>query len=87
MDLSKKVTPYIRVLGLNNRGKFLISEIAKASPKLEIITSVKRFVDTSTNKNLKNMLSKDIWATDIYSLGYDFDSCANLDFSKKIVTI
>lgn len=87
MDLSKKVMPYIRVLGLNNRGKFLLSEIAKANPKLEIITSVKRFVDTSTNKNLKNMLLKDIWATDIYSLGYDFDSCANLDFSKKIVTI
>lgn len=87
MDLSKKVMPYIRVLGLNNRGKFLISEIAKANPKLEIITSVKRFVDNSTNKNLKTMLSKDIWATDVYSLGYDFDSCANLDFSKKIVTI
>lgn len=31
IDISKKTTPYIRVLGLNNRGKFLISEIAKAN--------------------------------------------------------
>ena len=87
MLLSKKVLPYIRVLGLNNRGKFLISEIAKANPKLEIITSVKRFMDTSINKNLKIILEKDIWATNVYSLGYDFDSCSNLDYTKKIITL
>ena len=87
MTLSKKVNPYIRVLGLNNRGKFLISEIAKANPKLEIITSVKRFSDKSTNKNLKLLLDKDIFATNVYSIGYDFNSCNNLDFTKKIVTI
>ena len=34
MALSKKVQPYIRVLGLNKKGKLLISEIAKANPKL-----------------------------------------------------
>ena len=87
MALSKKVNPYVRVLGLNNRGKFLISEIAKANPKLEIITSVKRFADKSTNKNLKLLLDKDIFATNVYSIGYTFDSCNNLDFTKKIVTI
>lgn len=85
--LSKKVNPYIRVLGFNKRGKFLISEIAKANPKLDIITSVKRFIDTSSNKNLKSVLEKDIWATNVYSIGYDFDSCNNLDFNKKIITI
>ena len=85
--LSKKVNPYIRVLGFNKRGKFLISEIAKANPKLDIITSVKRFIDTSSNKNLKSVLEKDIWATNVYSIGYDFDSCNNLDFTKKIITI
>ena len=87
MTLSKKVNPYIRVLGFNKRGKFLISEIAKANPKLDIITSVKRFIDTSSNKNLKSVLEKDIWATNVYSVGYDFDSCSNLDFTKKIITI
>ena len=87
MELSKKVTPYIRVLGLNNKGKFMISEIAKANPKLEIITSVKRFLDNSNNKNLKTMLNKDIFATDVYALGFSYDSCSNLDFTKKLITI
>ena len=87
MTLSKKINPYVRVLGLNKRGKFLISEIAKANPKLEIITSVKRFNDNCTNKNLKLMLDKDIFATNVYTIGYTFDSCNNLDFTKKIVTI
>ena len=87
MALSKKVNPYVRVLGLNSRGKFLISEIAKANPKLEIITSVKRFLDNSSNKNLKLLLDKDIFATNVYTIGYTFDSCSNLDFTKKIITI
>jgi len=87
MELSKKVTPYIKVLGFNNKGKFMISEIAKANPKLEIITSVKRFLDSSNNKNLKLMLNKDIFATDVYTLGFTYDSCSNLDFTKKIITI
>ena len=87
IELSKKTIPYIRVLGLNKRGKFLISEIAKANPKLEIVTSVKKFVDKTTNKNLKNMIEKDIWATDVYTLGYQFDSSSNLDFTKKLLTL
>ncbi len=86
--LSKKVQPYIRVLGLNNRGKFLISEIAKANPKLEIVTSVKKFIDEHSNqKNLIYMLNKDIWATNVYTIGYQNDSWNNLDFTKKIVTL
>ncbi len=88
MDLSRKVQPYVRVLGLNNRGKFLISEIAKANPKLGIVTSVKKFIDENSNqKNLMSMLDKDIWATNVYTIGYQNNSCNNLDFTKKIVTI
>ena len=87
IELSKKTMPYIRVLGLNKRGKFLISEIAKANPKLEIVTSVKKFVDKTTNKNMKSMIEKDIWATDVYTLGYQFDSSSNLDFTKKLLTL
>ena len=87
IEISKKAIPYIRVLGLNKRGKFLISEIAKANPKLEIVTSVKKFVDKTTNKNMKSMIEKDIWATDIYTIGYQFDSSSNLDFTKKLLTL
>ncbi len=85
--LSKKIHPYVRVLGLNSRGKFLISEIAKANPRLEIITSVKRFYDKNSNKNLKAMLDKDIWATDVYTIGYNGISTNNLDFTNKIITL
>lgn len=85
MSISKKVTPYIRVLGFNERGKYLLSEISRANPKLEIITSVKKFMDSSTNKNLKNILNKDIWATNVYTLGYEYDSWNNLDFTHKLV--
>lgn len=86
MALSEKTQPYIRVLGFNNRGKYLISEVAKANPKLNIITSVKKFIDNISNRNLKTMLEKDIFATDVYTIGYEYDSLAHLDFTNKIVT-
>lgn len=86
MAMSRKISPYIRVLGFNERGKYLLSEISRANPKLEIITSVKKFIDSSTNKNLKNMLNKDIWATNVYTLGYEYDSWSNLDYTHKLVS-
>ena len=87
MELSKKVTPYVRVLATNKRGKFLISEILKANPKLEIVTSVKRYLDSNPNKNYQLLLDKDIWATNVYTIGYEADSWNNLDFTKKIITL
>lgn len=87
IDISRRMEPYVRVLGLNNKGKILIAEIAKANPKLEIITSVKRFADKNINKNLITMLDKDIWATNVYTIGYEENSWNNLDFTKKIVTV
>ena len=85
MAISKKNTPYIRVLGFNEQGKNLISQIKKANPKLSIITSVKKFEDINLNKNLKIMLDKDIFATNVYTLGYSQDSWSNLDYTKKMV--
>ena len=76
--------PYIRVLGFNEKGKELLSEISKRNKKLEIITSVKKFVDKKSNDNLKLMLNKDIWATDVYTLGFEYDSKANLDYTHKL---
>ena len=81
---SKKITPYVRVLGFNENGKHLISEIMHNNPKLELITSVKQFFNGKPNPKLLSMLQKDIWATDVYTLGFRRDSHSNLDFTKKI---
>jgi len=87
MEISYKTTPYVRVLGCNGNGKKLLSAIAHTNPKLPIVTSVKKFIDNSTNKNLKAMLETDILATNIYTLGFAKESQANLDYTKKIITI
>ena len=80
---SYKAKPYIRVLGVSNRGKLLLSKLN--NPKYPAITSVKKFMDSNNNKILKNMLEKDILASNIYTLGYKNDSKANLDYTKKLV--
>lgn len=87
INQSKRVTPYIRVLGFNKHGKRIISAIAAANPKLKIIVSVKKFVENSTNSVLKNMMSKDILATNIYTLGYKNNPVANLDYTHKVVEV
>lgn len=87
MYISRKTVPYARILGYSQKGKELISEIYNANPKITLITSVKNFFDSSNNKTYKHMLSKDILATNIYTLAYENDSVANLDYTKRIVTI
>ena len=87
MIASKKISPYIRVLGFNDKGKELLSLISYKNPKLDIITSVKRFEETNKNKTYKKMLEKDIFSTNVYTLGYKSDSWSNLDYTKKIVKI
>ena len=84
MEMSRKVTPYVRVLGFNNKGKELISEMMRLNPKLNVVTSVKKYIDTVANKNLKEMFETDILATNIYTLGYYSDSYSNLDYTNKI---
>ena len=85
MAISKKTIPYIRILGFNKKGKDLVSKISKSNPRLNIITSVKRFEDANINKNLKTLLEKDIFATNVYTLGYLKDSKSNLDYTNKII--
>ena len=79
--------PYIRVLGMNQKGKELLSIIKHSNSKLPIITSVKDFTDTNKNKALANMLDTDILATNIYTLGYEYDSASNLDYTKKLIVV
>lgn len=81
---SYKINPYIRVLGVSHRGKNLLSQISE-NKKYPVITSVKKFIDNNNNKVLKSMLEKDILASNIYTLGYEYDSKANLDYTKKLI--
>lgn len=85
MQNSYKVSPYIRVLGVNENGKKILS-ILSTNPKLNIITSPKQFLDQrGGNRILKSLLLKDIQATNIYTLGYEYDSTSNLDFTTPLV--
>lgn len=91
IELSKKTHPYIRVLGFDDKGKELLSEIMKANPKAQMITSVNKFIQNKTkNKTdrlLHEMLKKDILATDVYTLGYNSESKGNLDLTNNMIII
>ncbi len=89
MEDSKKMVPYVRVLGFNSRGKILISEIMNQNPKLNMITSVGKYVNKKMpkNKQLTRMLDLDINATNIYTLGYGGESKANLDYTQNMIII
>lgn len=83
---SQKATPYIRVLGVSENGKLLLSELSR-NRKLNIITSVKQFMGSTNNKVLKSMLEKDILATNIYTQEFKKNPDANLDYTKKLIVI
>ena len=87
MENSRKVVPYVRVLGFTQKGKSLLSEISRRNPKLNIITSLKKYMNQNQNKNkvLAEMLEKDIFATDVYTLGYEYESKASLDFTNNMI--
>lgn len=87
INTSKRVIPYIRVLGFNKHGKRIISAIAAANPKLQIIVSVKKFMENATDSNLKKMMAKDIFATNVYTLGFKNEPLANLDYTHKVIEI
>lgn len=87
MNMSKRVNPYIRVLGFNKHGKKIISAIAKQNPRVHIVISVKKFIENTLDYRLSNMISKDILATNIYTLGYKNEPIANLDYTQKVIEI
>lgn len=87
MSASKKVTPYIRVLGFNKHGKRIISAIAEHNPKTKIVVSVKRFFETNKDITLQNMMMKDILASNIYTLEFKTGAVANLDYTHKILEL
>ena len=87
MNMARKVTPYARILGFNKNGKDIISNIAYTNPKLKLIVSVKKFMENNNDNQLHNMMSKDILATNIYTLGFEKDPVANLDYTHKIIEL
>lgn len=87
VTLSQKITPYIRVLGFNKHGKKIISAIAANNPKTKIIISLKKFIDSNPDNSTRQLLSKDILATNIYTLGLKENPIANLDYTHKVVEI
>lgn len=87
IQISQKTTPYIRILGFNEYGKKIISTIAKNNPKAKLIISFKKFVETNNDSNLNTLISKDILATNVYTLGYKKNGEANLDYTHKIVEV
>ena len=90
MEMSKKITPYIRVLGCSEKGKILLSQI---NSKAKVITSLKKYEVSNENKRfcigkqktLNRMLEIDKMATDIYTIGYKKDSKAGLDYTKGLI--
>lgn len=87
MENAFKVSPYIRILGVNDNGKVLLSKLSRNNKKLNIITSPKKFMDTTKNKILKSMFEKDMFASNIYTLGYANNSKSNLDYTNKLITL
>ena len=92
MEMSKKITPYIRVLGCSEKGKILLSQI---NSKAKVITSLKKYEVSNKNKRfcigkqktLNRMLEIDKMATDIYTIGYKKDSKAGLDYTKGLILL
>lgn len=91
IEISRKIMPYARVLGFDEKGKMMLSEIVKSNPKLKVITSVNKFMQIKPKKREEKlqleMLRKDILATDIYTLGYKDESKGNLDFTHNMIII
>ena len=78
----QKETPqYARILAFSKTGKKMIPELVKKS-RIPIVTSVNKFIKNSTDSQ-KEMLTLDILATDIYSLGYQIPTFrkTNLDYT------
>ena len=71
---------------MNEKGKALLSKIYEQNPKIEIITSVKKYLDANKDKTIKQFLDIDIKATDVYTLAYQVTSLGNMDYTNSIIT-
>lgn len=81
----KQPVPYIRVLGFNEKGQQLLSEI-KAKGKLPLITNVADGYKNLEDK-AKRIFDIDVFATDIYSLATDTAKNSKEDFTRQIIRL
>ena len=81
MELSKRITPYVRVLGMSEFGKMVLSGLSK---DVNVVTSVKGFERNCGDSDLLRMLEIDKMATDVYTLAYTKGSVANLDYTMRV---
>lgn len=85
IEIAKKSKSYIRVLAFDDKGKYLISKMAEANPKLDIVVSVSAFEKNNRNREKKYILGKDVLATDIYALSIKPFLPAGLDYTQKVL--
>lgn len=83
MKISKKTSPYIRVLGCTKKGQKLLKEI----PQNRLITSLKKYEQNKLNKNIIRMLEIDKSSTNIYTIPYTGNSTANSDYTNRFIII
>lgn len=83
IKISKKVSPYIRVLGCTKKGQKLLKEI----PQDKLITSLKKYEQNRLNKNITRVLEIDKNSTNIYTIPYNGNSTANNDYTNKFIII
>lgn len=85
MEISKEINPYVRVLGFSKKGEKILSQIKKKNNNVKIITSVNKFLESNEDKALKEMLKRDILASNIYTLGFEKEPFANKDFTSRLI--
>ena len=84
-EMQKTPVPYIRVLGFNETGKKILS-IAKDSARLPIIVKPSDSIKT-LDETAKNILEKDILATDIRELTLKEKGKIGRDFTNGLIVI
>lgn len=76
---------YVRVLGLKERAKPLLSLISRRS-SLPVITSCARFLDTAT-ENAAALLNMEMRATDLYNLALPHPLPPGQDLTSKLIVM
>lgn len=86
MDISRNNIPYVRILGFNDVGKSILSDIKEFNPNISLVTSTKKFIDGNfdNNPNYQLMFNKDILASNIYTLACQSTFLGNQDYTQKI---
>ena len=80
MNDSMNIDPYIRILGFSKKGENLLKDI-----ETNVITSIKRFEETNSKKELQRMLEIDKLSSNIYSIFYKNGSKTNLDYTQGLI--